>query len=249
MNSVDRAKELLSYHKLVREVLHNKDLTEYKNLEFCRENLLTLFSYFNLAKELDPINKPYLHRDTAGFVLEGCIALSANMKGRKIKLETVKAINTSLYPTSEAIIEYLMDLYNPEVASYNLSQYCKMIFYLFFDSSRYWKFNKIDTGNNELDEIFDYLKTIHKDNYELYCNIHQGKYRVLSTLIVSYLHLNHALSKDLFAKYVENMDYYIEKLKLAGLENTVNILQYDDVIEYIFKNFDAVFQLDNVAIR
>lgn len=235
------------YRSLVQKIMTNDDLTYYKYLEPYKDNIkLLLDNYFDFDS-MDFQREIHLECSVTGInyidkVIKVCMALD----DIKIDPKVFKSILRGQQPTDDDLLDYIMALYVPQVMSKNLDEYLDTCYSLFIYSRFSWApYEQIDTGSSELDDIYKIMtEYLHNDPHRDRIRCHDK----IIALILAYLHLNNKYSHDTFMYYIDNIDYYEEKLVMNNVYNVG--IQFDsDECKYLFDNFESMFSTKQGGIR
>ena len=241
-----RELEIAQYRQLVNEVYGNKEIKSFPDVSPYRDNLKLLFYCYEVRdKNFDPNTSEHVDRSVRAIFIEELIKLVKFIDNKKIDVRTLNTINIVADYNYEAL-KYLRTIYAPEkyyndtIINYYYSFKC-----LLTRGCKYWKRYPVDTGNEILDEYYAYVRDIYNKSYSLFFEYSDGIYTRTIGLIMSILHLKKKFSKELFYKYMDNLDYYVEKLDLYGFSDR----DTDELYPYVYDNFDTIFQVDDVFIK
>ena len=239
-----RIKKLEDYRKFVNDIIHGNSLDEqYSHLEKYRENLKVLFDEYDLDFFLQ---STYCESDDWSHYVEAAVRLVRNMDNNlKISQKTIEAIRTAIQPRGYYLIEFLMALYIPQyLYKKNFDQYIWISHDLFTTTKGYWYHDDIDTGIDYLDDYYNYLKELCLNDEKRFDYFHYNCH--ILNIIVSYLVLHNMYSRDTLTSYLDNYEYFDERIKMLGIN-----LDYRNtkVMKYIFNNFDYIFGKREVICR
>ena len=244
--------EIEQYRQLVYEIKNDLEIKSFPRLEPYRKNIRLVFNFFKITDDLfDPNKYSYDKRNKLAKLIVKIIVLAEALENKRINIKTITALKVASEAIdSNDVLEHLKVFYVPEkVIDYSITTYLRTMSFILFDSCGYWAHRRIDTGDEMLDELYKWLSNIFTEDYEFYLRVTWGEYTSLLTLILSCVHIKNCFSKELFYDYIKNLDQYLDKMNLMGINgndlDNVTIEQFN----YIFNNFDSIFQVNNVTIR
>lgn len=235
--------DIKKYQLLINEVYNNKPFTNHKELEKCRENLTLLFKIYDL-KIFSPEGDVFYWSS----FMDQAANLAKDLGNNLINPQTIDEIKGYTYnPKPDQFIYLLRSLYMPEtVSDFNtyLDSCRRMVnayFYDYFEKEE----NDIDTGNITLDSIYKYLLNTNKifKCRELY------NHEAMINIIIAYIHLNKINSFEMLDRYLNNYNYYRDKARMNGYENSrFHELNYDNA-KYLFDNLESFLEKEKTILK
>ena len=233
--------------KLLEEICYDEPLTRFKNLEKYRDNLKILFNERGSCWTDDYIDK--------------CVACARYIGNIKINQKTVDFITKHSGPNlwNRHLLDVLATLYIPHKMVNHIDYFksCEYIINMFYGSQMQWqKEANIDSGNEELDILFNHLIEIVIEGLNNgISNIrpkiwHNGEF---VSVIFAYLHYHNLDDYRLIDTFLTDPDYYCSKLLLNGKwimkKNDINNFDYNNT-KYLFNNMEKILAYDKkIAIK
>ena len=249
------------YKKFVREIIEDKPLSDLKELESKRESLKFLFEHCPKLVEYDEKNDSFKYSDNCPDLIEllsskdnyywynyinTVIFLVQNANNEDIKNENLeKLYNVFGNNHPETFINIIFAIMLPEILiKDHIISYLAAFDRIIDKHGPYWK-EKVDTGNERLNELFDYLYELSKESQlpNDYCIR-------IESFIIAYLYLNNIKDYSSIRNFTLYTDYYLEKMKLNKCEILNQFGTYDfDSIEFLFNNFSDIFCAPKMIIK
>ena len=205
------------YAKFYKEITHNKPLTSHQELEEYRNNIKFLLNCNDyVTKYLRFYTKEWgnyvdmavdLSKDLGNIVINKDIYKSFKVYNRLLNEEEKLGLIRSIYipQTRKELKAYLYD--------------CHYIYTWFL-----WKMlensHNLNFHNEDVNKFLNYIYSI----YDQYEEVNFFFNSEMISLIFAYLHYYDKDNYDLVRQYLDNQDYYLEKMKMN------DCLIYDEIL-------------------
>ncbi len=239
------------YLNLIRCVKSDNYTEEYKELEPFKYNLKMIFNECPyMENELDN-NYGYFQR-----FIDRCITFVKAMGDKKIDYRLILTLYKvdTLTDHIDWLLNFLMSIYVPDLFMQSFGNYLSVINRIFIYTEDYWSQNKIDTGYPFMDEVYRYLKKLSKIVKRPYYEkkLIQNNEGIVSVIIAAVNYYKYYKNNENiydFTYYMDNLDYYIEKLNMNCINDNDIKVYSDDRLKYVFDNFEALFGKEKMIIK
>ena len=234
---IDKKDSLYEYTKFVNEIRNGRKLTQFSELGQYRHNLKLLFNCSCFK------NKEVVRQDE----VDMAVTLVKELGDIKLNKKIIDTLEESLYSRFTYLINGLAFLYKPQIIIDDFDLYIKISNKIFLDSIYSWYFTTIDTGNDELNQIYEYMKTICTVQEAIYSSFIRSKF---VQFIFGCIHYYNTFSSDYVSDLVKDEDYYLNKLMVSGCSLFNKDGNYDlEKAKFIFENFNDIFTKEQIYIR
>ena len=225
------------YTKFVNEIKNGRALTNFNELEKYRDNLKLIFT-----------SRSFLNR---GSLNEGdvdmAVTLVKELGDIKLNKKIIETLENNMYCHFGNLINGLAFLYKPTIMMDDFEIYFRLSDKIFLNSIYAWFFSDIDTGNEELDKVYTYIKHICLDREEIYNSFIRNR---AIQFIFGCVHYYNEFSDKLIDELYNDLGYYLNKLLEAGCNIFENGANYNiDQAKYIFEHFNEIFSKEQIFIR
>ena len=117
-------------------------------------------------------NKEVVRQDE----VDMAVTLVKELGDIKLNKKIIDTLEESLYSRFTYLINDLAFLYKPQIMIDDFDLYIKISNKIFLDSIYSWYFTTIDTGNDELNQIYEYMKTICTVQEAIYSSFIRSKF-------------------------------------------------------------------------
>lgn len=211
----------------------------------------------NMYKLLDRLDKDkYSDMDGIKFYIKYCNDFINDLGTIQIDRRLINTI-VDLYPpkietNSYMLIRFLRVVYIPETMMNHFESAVGMMQTIFSNAERYWLKNEIDTSNPFLDKFYNHLKNLSINDPAKHDRLRKYLFgNDFACAIVFALYYQYIKDNDLSSLeyHMDNLDDYIEKIGMQGL-NLYNITGYnDEKIRYVFDNIEWVIEKETKEIK
>lgn len=199
------------YTNFAQQIYYDEEFIDHKELEPFRKNIKVLFKELDIKSLMEGESREWFD------ILDNITFLAEQLGDRDIEIPVIRHLRFNLDPTIEKLFGMLYVLYCPEY----ISKRCDLFFWyseeLFFGANleinRVRGKDHIDVGNDFLNDIYNYFYDFYRSDEEEYFK-EIKKHKRFITLVLAYLHENHMYSRELFLKYIDDIDTFLEKLPL-----------------------------------
>jgi len=177
--------EIKTYCNLVKEIREDKRLSFHSELEPYRYILKTLFNY----KECDRLKKEFdcIYPIST---LEAYEAVNLVKEvGDSINSKLISTIIAAFDPDFNKLLDILKVILKPVLIIDDFDKYLSYCNKLFFKSISCWYFGMVDSGNNDLDQIFNFMKSIYYSNLS-YDEFVRNRYNLFAISVLHYYGLS-----------------------------------------------------------
>ncbi len=231
------------YKLLIDEIYENKRLTNHQELELCRENLKLLLKQYPLERYNYDGDVLYW-----SLYIDEAASLAKDLGNNLMNYKILKEISDFTYnPNPHEFINVLRSLYIPETINdfevyiKSMKRVCNAFFYDYFEEEE----NDINTGHSELDNLYKYLLKVIKriPARELY------DHDTMICIIFAYIHLNKIESFELLEEYLNNRNYYQDKIKINDrVPSYFHEYDYEKAKE-LFDNLENFLKREKIIIK
>jgi len=245
----EEKEEATYYDNLIKCIRSNQFPGIYKKIEPFKDNIKIIFDEFPNIESSLYWNYPYnliFFRKT--------MRLVEALKDEKIDKRVIDVINCihKNMPLTEELINELTLIYAPQLLLYNFTLLLNTCDDIYWESDKYFRKHRIDTGNEFLDNLYKFLQEIwdltgnNKKNIMNYYDIHKNH---LVTIMILYLQCNKMFNRQNIIKYLDNYDYYLERLILNDLNIDSRYVHTLEDVKKVFDNFDMLFNEHKAIIK
>lgn len=250
-------KEVINnYNNFVDEVLNDKPITSYPELEPFRDNIKLLIDfYWEDINNLD--GDDYFLR-----YIDGVVALSKELGDIKLSFKLINTMCNDVADTpGEIELLYTLEaLYCPKNCNRGFRYYlntCLWMINWYLDIPGEAPIG-IVTGNYELNAFFNYLSEMARCGITKYYDDYFEENKMIA-LIFAYLHYHGIYNYELIIRYLTDKDYYKEKIYFNNCEpydiyNPERVYYYPNYYEYekaelLFNHMEEFFEKKNESIK
>ena len=235
------------YSAFSGEVLEGKPFTYCPELEEYRYNIEILFKewkHFFINYDVDLVHR------TIDWVIERIIQIGSIEINKALFNYILK--NRATHTEMWDMADLLACIYAPkkygDFKGYYLE--CHRLFYMLIWDVKWNDDSALNAGNEFVSELYSYL--LSKKNEII--NLSLEEERIIS-LIISYLHYHDIHDYKYVERFLNNIQYYIDKFRINYLDPDVDMAyikdnpELFDSLSMVFNNFDSFFEDINVVIK
>lgn len=239
-----------SYLRFVKEIMTNKPISSYPELDKYRTNIKTLLSVFNIEKDFFK----YGYTDYWTEYIDRVVRLSKEIGDTVISPEFLKELldkTISNIGGPHGLMDILEALYIPDkVMTLLYLLTCHDLYHRFLFLKE--KNHSLDMHQERLNSFYQYMNDLY--NSDINPNDIYTEEAILS-VIFAYINYHNIDNYDLIKRYLLDKAYFIDKMNM----NNIKIVDYqintpDDPLnyrwaEYIFNDLEDFISKGNIFIK
>ena len=196
----------IEYKKFLSEIYDNKPFTDYPLLEEYRKNIRTLLSEY-------PIDE-YIENDYVLWskYIDKTIDLAIKMEDRIISYKLINLLFKLDFdaPTPLELISTLESVYCPKTME-DFDRYldgCRFIYSLFLYHDDHDNID--DVSIEEIRDFYKFMESLNKPGIPYEIELEEG----MISYLFAYLHYHGIRDYSLIVEYLDNIEFYKEKMRL-----------------------------------